>query len=77
MHPAQVRAKYVTVQLPEELIERVDAFLQDSNWGYRSRAEVVAHATREFLLRYTGHAAETGEPLETDNKPAPRPRPRK
>lgn len=42
---------YVTISLPADLIEHVDAFLAKNTWGYRSRAELVAAAIREFLAR--------------------------
>ena len=42
---------YVTISLPAELVDRIDGFLAKNNWGYRSRAEMVAAAVREFLQR--------------------------
>lgn len=42
---------YVTLSLPTDLIDRVDAFLEKNTWGFRSRAEMVTAAIREFLQR--------------------------
>lgn len=58
------RRDYVGIKLPPELADRVDAFLLDNPWGYRTRGELVATAVREFLQRYGGSPEETGEPLE-------------
>jgi Arc/MetJ-type ribon-helix-helix transcriptional regulator len=32
-------------------MEKADRYVDDNPWGYRSRAEVVAAAVREFLQR--------------------------
>jgi metal-responsive CopG/Arc/MetJ family transcriptional regulator len=40
---------YVTISLPAELVDRIDAFLTKNTWGYRSRAEMVAASVRDFL----------------------------
>lgn len=40
---------YNTFRLPGELIKRIDEYLADNEWGYRSRAELVSAAIREFL----------------------------
>lgn len=50
---------YVTLSMPAELIDRVDTFLGKNTWGYRSRAEVVAAAVRDFLQRAEGGLKKT------------------
>jgi len=46
-----VRQKYVSVSIPEALANKVDEILESGNWGFRTRAEIVNEALREFLLR--------------------------
>jgi metal-responsive CopG/Arc/MetJ family transcriptional regulator len=43
--------KYMTVRIPRELAEQIDAFLERQSLGYTSRAEVVKDAVRSFLER--------------------------
>lgn len=43
---------YGTIRLPEQLIARVERFVESNDWGYRTKAEVVAAALREFLQRH-------------------------
>jgi len=43
--------QYATFALPKTLVARVDDFVAANTWGYRSRAEVLAAAVREFLER--------------------------
>ena len=40
---------YVTVKLPKHLAEQIDAVLDQQNFGYASRAELVKDAVRSFL----------------------------
>lgn len=40
------------MNLPDELVERVDRFIEDNDWGYRSRAEIAASAIRAFLMEH-------------------------
>jgi len=42
-----MRAKYATVNIPQELASRLDEFVDDM--GYRSRAEIVNDAIRRFI----------------------------
>jgi metal-responsive CopG/Arc/MetJ family transcriptional regulator len=42
-----MRAKYITVKIPEELADKLDEFVADM--GYRSRAEIVNDAIRRFI----------------------------
>ncbi len=42
---------YVTVRLPKELVDQIDAFLERQNLGYVSRAELVKDAVRNFLAK--------------------------
>ncbi len=46
-----VRKRYVSISIPEDLANRVDKTLEGGNWGFRTRAEGVNEALREFLLR--------------------------
>lgn len=55
--PAQ-EGEYVPVKLPGELVQRVDLFLGANTWGFRTRAEVVAGAVRDFLQRHAPSADE-------------------
>lgn len=41
----------MTVRLPRELIDEIDRFIAENpHLGYKSRAEVVKDAIRQFLL---------------------------
>jgi hypothetical protein len=51
--------KYTTFALPNDLVQRLDYFLDSNTWGFRSRGEVMAIALRDFLLR----AGATEEPV--------------
>ena len=42
---------YITVRLPKELVDQIDAFLERQNLGYTSRAELVKDAVRSFLTK--------------------------
>jgi len=42
---------YVNIQLPGELIEKVDKLIKVKTLGYRSRGELVAEATRTHLMK--------------------------
>lgn len=42
--------KFVTVQLPEELMKEVDNTIAHMSYGYRSRAELIKEGTRRLLL---------------------------
>jgi len=44
-------ANYVTVRLPKELVDQIDAFLERQSLGYVSRAELVKDAVRSFLTK--------------------------
>lgn len=46
-----VRKKYVSISIPQELAHRVDEILAEGDWGYRSRAEIINEALREYLMR--------------------------
>ncbi len=46
-----VRKRYVSISIPEELANRIDEILEGGNWGFRTRAEIVNEALREFILR--------------------------
>ncbi|MEM1797357.1 MAG: ribbon-helix-helix domain-containing protein [Zestosphaera sp.] len=37
--------------MPKELMDLVDEVIRSRKWGYRSRAEFVAEAVREKLVR--------------------------
>lgn len=41
------------VSVHEDLARRIDRFLEENEWGFSSRGEVVATAVREFLMRHT------------------------
>lgn len=55
---------YVHISLARELAKRVDHFLDESTWGFKSRAEVVHVAVREFLQRH----ADTSDAKEKPGK---------
>jgi len=42
---------YVNIKLPLELIQEVDDLISESIFGYRSRGEFVAEATRIHLIK--------------------------
>ena len=44
-----MRARYVNVSIPEELAKKIDAYIEKSKLGYRSRAEVVTEAVRQLM----------------------------
>lgn len=44
-------ANYITIKLPKDLVEQLDAFLEQQNLGYTSRAELVKDALRSFLTK--------------------------
>jgi hypothetical protein len=41
------------ISIPQELADKIDKFVKANEWGYRSRADVVAAAVREFLQRHS------------------------
>ena len=44
-----MRARYVNVSIPEELAKKIDAYIEKSKLGYRSRAEVLIEAVRRLM----------------------------
>ncbi len=42
----------VSVNLPPELAERLDAFIEENPWGFRNRGEVIRQAVRGLLRWY-------------------------
>ncbi|MEE8167348.1 MAG: ribbon-helix-helix protein, CopG family [Candidatus Hydrothermarchaeales archaeon] len=44
------RKEYVSISIPKELANRVDEILA-GRWGFRTRAEIVNEALRDFILR--------------------------
>lgn len=54
---------YKSVNLPDVLVDQVDAFVRSNTRGYRSRAEVSAEAIRRFLRRESGDEIEFREEL--------------
>ena len=42
----KTKAKYVTVRIPIDLADEIDAILSSGIRGYRSRAELIVEATR-------------------------------
>lgn len=47
--PSLPGRKYTTFSLPNDLVIRLDSFLEVNSWGYRTRGEVMAEALRDFL----------------------------
>jgi len=43
------RTGWITVALPEELVEYIDEVVKSKKYGYRSRAEFVVDAVRRRL----------------------------
>jgi len=41
----------VNIKIPEELTKEIDKLVEKAVYGYRSRAEFVAEAIRERLIR--------------------------
>jgi len=56
-----------TASIPEELADIIDVFLEENRWGYRSRAEVIVQATREFLQRH-GMEPQTTAPQDSSKE---------
>ena len=49
---AKAKAKgRASVRLPEDLVERADAYAGDNRDGFKNRQDVTAQALREFLER--------------------------
>ena len=42
---------YKTIQLPKDLVDQIDEFLEKQNLGYISRSEIVKDAVRGFLAK--------------------------
>ena len=42
---------YKTLQLPKDLVDQIDEFLEKQNLGYTSRTEIVKDAVRGFLAK--------------------------
>ena len=42
---------YKAVQLPKNLVDQIDEFLEKQNLGYTSRSEIVKDAVRGFLAK--------------------------
>jgi len=43
------RARYKHISLHEDLIKLVDAYIQKSKRGYKSRAELISEAIRRLI----------------------------
>ena len=43
---------YSGINLPNNLIDEIDNFLKETTLGYKSRAEIVKVAVREFLAKH-------------------------
>ena len=43
---------YTTVRLPSKLIEEVDKLIAEGKWGFKTRAEFVKEAIRQYLLKF-------------------------
>ena len=41
--------EYTTIKLPNDLIEKIDGFIAESNEGYTSRADLIKTAIRNFF----------------------------
>ena len=41
--------EYTTIKLPNDLIEKIDGFIAQSNEGYTSRADLIKTAIRNFF----------------------------
>ena len=50
--------KYTTIQLPDDMIELIDELLK-SGIGFKSRAELVKAAVREFAKEKTSNEKDT------------------
>lgn len=48
------REGLTSVSLPDELIEKIDEFAENSDMGYSSRPDVIKTALREFFQRREG-----------------------
>jgi len=40
---------YTTIKLPDDLVRKIDAFIESSDDGYTSRTDVVKTAVRDFF----------------------------
>ncbi len=52
---------WTTVALKDALVAQLDRFLQENEWGFSNRAEVVTAAVREFL---TNHRSREGDDFD-------------
>lgn len=41
-----MKIRYVNISITEELAKKIDGYIQSSNEGYRSRAELISEAVR-------------------------------
>jgi len=59
---------YTAVNLPEEIVERIDEFIENEgqDWGYRSRPDVIKDAVRRFL-ETRPEVYDTASSRETEN----------
>ena len=48
-----MRKRYINIALPESLIKKVDYFVKQDEWGYKSRAEVIKEAVRDILIKFS------------------------
>lgn len=44
--------EYTTIKLPNDLVTKIDAFIEHSDDGYTSRTDVIKHAVREFFREH-------------------------
>lgn len=49
---ADERGDYGSVKVPRDLKDRLEKFVDENTWGYRSQIEVTSAALREFLQKY-------------------------
>jgi len=42
---------YTTIKLPDDLVQKIDAYIQFSDDGYTSRTDLIKTAVREFFRK--------------------------
>lgn len=55
------REGLTSVSLPDDLIEKIDEFAENSDMGYTSRPDVIKTALREFFQRREAEGFGSGQ----------------
>lgn len=52
---------YTTIKLPNDLVDKIDRFIESSDDGYTSRTDVIKTAVREFFRKTNYNNKYNGE----------------